>query len=77
MSIPKIGPAALLANMGKYDYPPKDKVVMVTNAVRKPSKVTMLATGEKLDYTTDGKTLTFPVPADRTIPLLDVIKVEW
>jgi len=52
-------------------------VVTVNNARKKPSKVTILATGEKLDYRMDGETLTFTVPADRTTPLLDVIKVQW
>jgi len=33
--------------------------------------------GKRLDYRMDGKTLTFTVPADRTTPLLDVIKVQW
>lgn len=64
-------------NMGQYEYTPKDKVVTVDNAGKKPSKVTILATGKKLDYRMDGKTLTLTIPADRTTPLLDVIKVEW
>jgi len=64
-------------NMGKYDYMPKDKVVTVTNAGKKPSTVTILATGENLDFKTDGEALTFTIPAERTTSLLDVIKVEW
>lgn len=63
--------------MGQYEYTPKDKVATVSNAQEKPSKVTILATGEKLDHKMDGKTLTLTIPADRTTPLLDVIKVQW
>lgn len=63
--------------LGEYDYTPKDKMVTVTNAGKKPSKVTILATGEKLDYQTDGKAITFTIPAEKTTSLLDVIKMQW
>jgi len=66
-----------VGNRGEYDYTPKDKVVVVTGVGKEPSKVTVLATGERLDYQTHGKTLSLTIPADRTTPLLDVIKVQW
>lgn len=64
-------------NMGEYDYTPKDKVVTINGVGKEPSKAETLATGENLDYRMDGETLTFTIPADRTTPLLDVIRVEW
>ena len=63
--------------LGEYDYTPKDKVVTVTNVTRTPSIATILATGERLDFETGGKTLSFTIPAERTTSLLDVIKVQW
>lgn len=64
-------------DMGNYDYTPADKVVTVKNVSKKPKKATVLATGEKIDYTLTDKTMTFTIPADETTALLDVIKVEW
>ena len=61
----------------EYDYTSNDKVVIVNNARKEPSQVTILATGEKLDCRMDGTTLVFAIPADRTTSLLDVIKVQW
>ncbi len=60
---------------GEYDYTPKDKVVVLKGA-RRPARVTLFATGERLDHEFEGSVLTVTIPAARTTPLLDVIKVE-
>jgi hypothetical protein len=49
----------------------------VTGDRKAPSRATILATGEKLEFTMDGNSITFTIPAEKTTPLLDVIKVQW
>ena len=63
--------------MGQYDYTPKDKVVTVKNVGKAPTRATILATGENLDYTQQGQMLTFIIPKGKATSLLDVIKLEW
>jgi len=63
--------------MGKYDYTPKDKVVTVKNVRKAPVKTTLLANGEKIDYTLDAATMTFVIPKETASATLDVIKIEW
>ena len=64
-------------NLGHYESTPREKVVTITHAGRKPSTVTVLATGKKLDYKVVGETLRFTLPPERATQLLDVIKIRW
>ena len=57
--------------------PPDHKGPVNIHTDKAPRRVSLLRTGESLDYTFDNATLKISIPSDKTTKLFDVVAVRW